>query len=156
MTPLPKRAIIFSASRREGAKMGRSELPEGVSPTNKISAKISAKVLADENSVHEKPSLPAPDMASPAFLSAPRPGLRANGVPGQSDFVAQTADSEMTRGESRGAGRSSKINRGQMIIIIVLAGLLTALAAVILANARAPMPLCSDQPSWNQHNCRAG
>ncbi len=131
--------------------MSRSELPEGVPPTNKISAKISPKISADE-----KPGFAAPDMASPAFLSAPRPGLTANGIPGQCDLGAQDADGEMTRREGSGAGRSSKTQPGQIIIMIVLAGLLTALAAVIIANARAPMPLCSDQPSWNQHNCRAG
>lgn len=148
MTPSPRCVMIATVSRREGAKMSRSELPEGVPPTNKS--------LADEISVNENPGFTAPDMASPAFLSAPHPGSNANTVPGQRNFTAQTTDSEMTRGGNRSAGRSSKIQPGQMIIMIVLAGLLTALAVVVIANARAPMPLCSEQPSWNQHNCRAG
>ena len=156
MTPLPKCVMIALVSSCEGAKMGRSELPEGVPPTNKVLAKVLAKTLADENSVNEKSNFAAPDMASPAFLSSTQPGSKANSIPGQADFAAQTANGEMTREGNRGAGRSSKIQPTQIIIMIVLAGLLTALAAVIFANARAPMPLCSEQPSWNQHNCRAG
>lgn len=148
MTPSLNCVMIATASFREGAWMSRSELPQGVPPTNKI--------LADENSVDEKPGFAAPDMASPAFLAALRPGLNANTFAGKSGFGAQTADDEMAGGGNRSARRSSKIQPGQMIIMIVVAGMLTALAAVFVTNTRAPMPLCSEQPSWNQHNCRAG
>lgn len=46
--------------------------------------------------------------------------------------------------------------RQNITILIAVVALAMALAAVFrIANPSDPMPACSEQPDWNQFNCRA-
>ncbi len=113
--------------------MSRLELPQGISPTN------------------DKPSF-----AAPALQAAPHRALRPNAIPQQLDFVESVVSEEFRHGDDGGALPKGNMKLRAMIAMIATAGLLTALAVVIIANDRSPTPLCSELPEWNQHNCRSG
>lgn len=138
--------MVRFASSREGAAVDRSELPEGIPPAN---SSLAGDDPSAEKSAKTKPSFAGPDTASAAFRSAPEAV-----PPGRSHF-AQTADDNNGAGQG-GGRRPFKVQPTQLFIMIMLAGLLTALAVIVMANAGSSLPLCSEQPSWNQHNCRAG
>ena len=143
--------MITGAKVGEGALMDQSELPEGVSPSNDRSAN---NISASDKSANENQSFAAAAAVAPLIPLAARAGLRPKSVEAQHDFVEQS--SADLSGRSVAAGGAAKMQPNAIFILIVLASLLTALAAIFIVNGRPTTPLCSQQPDWNQHNCRQG
>ncbi len=44
----------------------------------------------------------------------------------------------------------------KLSLMIAIVALIGALGAVLAMSGRNKLPLCADQPAWNQYNCRAG
>ena len=116
--------------------MVRSDLPPGVSPTN------------------DKSDLSATASAPPTFAAAPKPGLADDdqSTIERSQFTAQSAHA----GDGHAAKPAMPRLFNPVLATIIIAGVLAVVAAAFVAANRSPQPLCSEQPHWNQYNCRAG
>ncbi len=88
----------------------------------------------------------APDTATPNFAgSKTRPLPPAGAAP--ADPLQQSS------------GRRDPLSRDKqnLTILIAIVALAMALAAVFrVYNPKETMPPCSEQPEWNQYNCRSG
>ncbi len=134
--------------------MSDKALPEGVPPSND-----KAELTGERDFI-------APNVATPQFAHSAVPGRDARGlhasvlnIRGGERFVEDPADDEDNDGEDGNSRpKAQPVNGvhapGAFAIIIAIVLVLAAIASFVLAQNREPLPLCSEQPSWNQYNCR--
>lgn len=122
--------------------MSRVELPEGVAPTN------------------EKTSFQTPDVATPDFARTPQESLKPKTVREKHEtyerVVEEDEEDEDEDDEDHLIHVHGPHGPGQLVLMIAIALLLAALAVFVFMSNRQETPLCSEQPEWNQYNCRAG
>ena len=136
--------------------MGRVSLPDGVAPTN-------------EKGAHkETVGFAVPDTATPEFTNPgnrpPRPRAAKTDPPRLKNgrFHRFEEDDEDDDDDKRRKKDPIQIVHGPhapgpVILLVAIGLVLAALAAfVIVRNQPNELPLCSEQPDWNQYNCRAG
>lgn len=132
--------------------MNRVSLPEGVFPTN------------DESAFSDSASFQAPDTATPNFSKRPPDGPRD--VSAKPAFQLKSRSSDRFVEDDQDEDDEDKNDDviivhghhapGPLIILIAIGLVLAALAAFVMVRNQQPVPLCSEQPDWNQYNCRAG
>lgn len=105
-------------------------LPEGVAPDN-----------GGRKVAYEAREFAAPNVAAPQFAE--------DGPARQSAFAESAAVSE----------RRDLMSREHQNITLLIAVVTLAMAIAGIMLLRSPkietLPLCSNQPEWNQYNCRA-
>lgn len=136
--------------------MRDDQLPEGV-PASNTEKPTTIK--------REATSFAAPDMATPSFArKEPFAHNTASETMRNNDTVAahrilrgaaevQTAESASSIAQK--ARRSKVFSARQTVLFAGILVLLGALGAGVMLNRSGPLPLCAEQPDWNQYNCRA-
>lgn len=138
--------------------MGRVSLPEGVAPTN------------SKNAPEDAAGFAVPETATPDFVAAEnrrsavgavQAGKQPRSTSGR--FYRFEEDDDDDDDEERARKRDpvhivhGAHAPGPVIILVAIGLVLAALAAFVIArNQPQALPLCSEQPDWNQYNCRAG
>lgn len=137
--------------------MTKSLLPEGVPPDNKslrAAAGNDRPVIDGANCTID---YRAPDMATPHFqrkTPLSQASLQPAIMPAQSDLREAAPDNADKR-RNVGGWRALPANVRMMTHFAALGAGLALLVAIVLATKGGQLPLCSSQPDWNQHNCRA-
>lgn len=110
------------------------ELPDGVPVDN--SGKASYEADSKEFSV---PDVATPNLADRRDANVSRTVLLEN-----NENSVSTRSDMMSR------------ERQNLVLVIAVVTLALALTAVLrLYSPKESMPLCAEQPEWNQYNCRA-
>lgn len=118
--------------------MSGYRLPDGVPP--------------DNQQTETKPSFVAPDTATPGFAHERK----------TSEDEFQNSYNDMLAGQTAApapATRQPSVSRRQARFTIALALVVLLFAAVSLGaflSNQHRLPLCSEQPDWNQYNCIPG
>ncbi len=124
--------------------MTRIDLPEGVPADNQIKASFDGDKFE------------APDMATPSFArEKPAFDHKAKRIVREEYEEIVEEDDDEDDGD-RPRPRVDPPNHNGLAIMIAITALFAALGAIVIANSRSDLPLCSSQPEWNQYNCRAG
>ena len=137
---------------RRDLNRGNWVLPDGVPASNQEAPDGRASFSAS--------AFKAPDMATPRFAQKRKPaqgaeqgsehasgvGLAATRRPLQSLDPAQAVDGAPPR--------RTWLSPGQTILFAAILILLGALGVSVILSGGG-LPLCADQPQWNQYNCRA-
>lgn len=135
--------------------MGRVILPEGVAPTN------------ETGSMSESAGFSVPNTATPEFACAnDQPVLSAAAQPEPIQtsrgrfYRFEEDDDEDDEDKKRKASVRSLHGAHPpraVIFLVAIVLVLAAIGAFVIAREQAdPLPYCSEQPEWNQYNCRAG
>jgi hypothetical protein len=135
--------------------MSRISLPEGISPTNEKSVfSDDAEFTAPQTAIPEFSKACTPDPSKkPEMASVSHPRFKSK----ISDrFVREEDDDEDDKQNDEVNILHGPHTPGPLIILIAIGLVLAALAAFVLVSNQQPLPLCADQPDWNQYNCRAG
>lgn len=118
---------------------------------------LPAEVPADNRSkpgVGDDACFAPPEMAVPRFAGeVEKPRKTAPAVPARQDYAPSEYedDDEEDRPRARSQPPTQARNLTMMIVIVSLIGLL---GVIVFAAGGKPLPLCSEQPEWNQYNCR--
>ncbi len=135
--------------------MSRFKLPDGVPPDNQTGNQTSNRTgAAFSPSDKTGGAYQAPDMATPQYS---KPVHEAAKHDDKTRRVMRGQFSEIVR-EDEG-DEDIKIlpaRAGGIALITLIAAVLAALGAIVVMNSRQEIPLCSEQPEWNQYNCRPG
>jgi len=124
--------------------MTKTDLPEGVPADNQTKASFGGDDFT------------APDMATPSFVrDGPEFDHRAKRVVREEYEEIVEEDDDEDEEETHHRPRPPR-QAGNLAIMIAITALFAALGAIVIANNRSEVPLCSSQPAWNQYNCRAG
>ncbi len=132
--------------RREGPKF--SDLPDAVAPTNEkpATASLSAGAPTGGNSAWS-----VPDMATPSFASVrKRFDSKARRVVREEYEELVDDDDDAPRPPRKKSPPPS------YVWPIAVAAIFISIISLMVALADDSVPLCSEQPEWNQYNCRAG
>lgn len=124
--------------------MTKIDLPEGVPADNQTKASFGGG------------DFEAPDMATPSFArEKPAFDHKAKRIVREEyEEIVEEDDDEDDDRHLR--PRNDPPNNNGLAIMIAITALFAALVAIVIANSRSDLPLCSSQPEWNQYNCRAG
>ena len=125
--------------------MTRNSLPAGVPADNQKSKGADGTAAGP------------PEMAIPRFAGEPPQERSDPAIDALTESYTRALEFEddVQSGGARPQPRmpASVKKLSLMIAIVALVG---ALGAVLAMSGRNTLPLCSDQPAWNQYNCRAG
>ena len=146
--------------------MSRGRLPEGV-PFDNLSGSVPADAASFAVSApSNKIAFTAPDMATPSFQNP------ATTPPASPSAIAETSSPRFSRvtvevDDDEEEDDDDKDKRSQkfgvlhgphvsapILILIAIGFLLAALAVYVGSQNQGPDPFCSQQPEWNQYNCR--
>lgn len=119
--------------------MGRVKLPDGV-PADNQSLSLTK---SDEPNV--------PDVATPGFSETQNKSTATT----KPNFDGQ----RFAQGPVKSHGLPNDDDDEPVIpvwvlITIAIVFLLVGLSAYLISHNSQPMPLCADQPEWNQYNCK--
>ena len=141
--------------------MRYDQLPEGVPASNH-----EKRQTVCDTASSDRAGFAAPDMATPRFTRE-TPAAKPNAVEfaaanDQRPFAAASGFDDNAVGAVGALSASRKpvsdkplFSTQQMILLAALLLLLGMLgAAIMIFSSNSQLPLCADQPTWNQYNCR--
>lgn len=126
--------------------MRDDQLPEGVPASN------------DEKSTAKKQgaaSFAAPDMATPQFPRETASEASQNNDKRGYRVLQSIDDVQSHASVIQKSSRPKALPARQTILFAGILILLGALGAGVMMSRGGPVPLCAEQPDWNQYNCRA-
>lgn len=106
-----------------------------------------------DNQGKSKGSFQAPDMATPQFAAEETPLDHAAASTTRKEYKERV---RLDDDDDDDIISFPSIGGGNTLLYLAIAAILAALLAIIVMNNRSGLPLCSDQPDWNQYNCRTG
>lgn len=128
----------------------KRQLPDGVSPTNDVNKSFSAPDVATPKfnaGNYKSKSKSAASVSDGNNIDPKRFRGKAAGEEIYEDEYVSDEDSANAGAPRRKAAKNSLLIAGVILLF-------AALGAIIVMNNRGKLPLCSDQPEWNQYNCR--
>lgn len=123
--------------------MRQDQLPDGVPASN------------DEKPADTSASFAAPDMATPRFAQGSAQDELRKTINAFNTQQAVDGGIKASHSQPKSAARRRLYVGRQTILFAALLALLGALGLGLLLSDGNQAPLCSEQPSWNQYNCRA-
>ena len=94
-------------------------------------------------------------MATPHFFVKPAQGAGLTSPQGRGHDAVQAVADSTAQGARRAPPSGRKLfPAGRMILFAAILILLGMLGVSVMLNGSGGLPLCADQPDWNQYNCR--
>lgn len=136
--------------------MGRVSLPEGVAPTNEKSAHGDARFAVPDTAIPDF-AISETRTTPPAAMQAEPPQLKSRRFYRFEEDDEDDEEEDKRRKKDPVQIAHGAHAPGPVAILVAIGLVLAALAAFVIArNQPGSLPLCSEQPDWNQYNCRPG